>query len=523
MKDGWPTQGVSIMSEVPILRATQISKHYPGVQALDKVDFELQAGEVRALLGKNGAGKSTFVKILSGAIEQDSGDIFIDGQLTNIRSPTDAFNAGIATVYQEMSLVMGLTVAENILLGRWPKSRILGWQIINQRQCIEKAREALEMTGVDLDPRAIVRHLSVPEQQIVEIAKAASFRPKVLILDEPTSALPEAEVDHLVALVRRLAERGVAIIYVSHRLQEVPRVADSLTVLRDGFLVGTIPVEEASPERIATMMIGSEWTKAEVRQRDEVGHEVLLSVRDLNRKNHLHDISFDLRTGEVLGIAGLLGSGRTELLRALFGLDHTDSGTITIEGQEIRHQSPRAMKGKGIGMTPEDRKAEGVIAAMSVGSNLTLSSLNRISRYQVISIPAERDMASEMADALLIQTPSLDVKASSLSGGNQQKVVIGRWLNSKVKILLMDEPTRGIDIQAKEQVYKLVRDLANQGISVIFVSSEIDEVLAVSDRILVMNQGYIVAEMPAAEAGLEQVLALAMEEEIANDRRNHNS
>jgi ribose transport system ATP-binding protein len=228
------------MSEVPILRATQISKHYPGVQALDKVDFELRAGEVRALLGKNGAGKSTFVKILSGAIEQDSGNIFIEGQLTNIRSPTDAFNAGIATVYQEMSLVMGLTVAENILLGRWPKSRILGWQVINQRQCIEEARKALEMTGVDLDPRAIVRHLSVPEQQIVEIAKAASFRPKVLILDEPTSALPEAEVDHLVALVRRLAERGVAIIYVSHRLQEVPRVADSLTVLRDGFLVGTI-------------------------------------------------------------------------------------------------------------------------------------------------------------------------------------------------------------------------------------------------------------------------------------------
>lgn len=497
------------MDNAPILGAEKISKAYPGVQALDSVDFALQAGEVRALLGKNGAGKSTLVKILSGATAPDSGEIYFGGQRASFRSPADAFQAGIATVYQEMSLVLGLTVAENILLGRWPSRRLLGWRIINQKQMMDQARETLAVMGVDLNPREIVGRLSVPEQQIVEIAKAVSFRPKVLVLDEPTSSLPQAEVDHLLSLVRRLAENGVAIIYVSHRLQEIPRVADSLTVLRDGRLIDTIPIQEASPERIANMMIGGEWTQTKV-ERQQIGRDVRLSVRHLSRKGHFHDVSFDLYAGEVLGIAGLLGSGRTELLRAIFGLDPVSSGSISIEGVEVPHASPTIMKARGIGLTPEDRKAEGLVAVLSVGKNLTLTSLDRISHHQVLSLQKERELASNMVDALTIQTPSLDAAARSLSGGNQQKLVIGKWLNSEVKILLMDEPTRGIDIQAKEQVYGLVRNLAKQGISVIFVSSEIDEVLAVSNRIIVLNQGRIAAEMPAAEANLEQVLALAM-------------
>jgi len=502
-----------MISDVPILKAVQINKQYPGVKALDNVDFELQPCEVRALLGKNGAGKSTLVKILSGATTPDSGSIYIKGQLTTFRSPGDAFASGIATVYQEMSLVKGLSVAENILLGRWPHRTILGWSLINQKQVIDQAREALDMMGVHLDPNEITGRLSLPEQQMVEIAKAVSFRPKVLILDEPTSSLPQAEMDHLLVLVRRLAENGVSVIYVSHRLQEIPRVADSLTVLRDGHLIGTILINEATPERIANMMIGGEWTKTLV-ETHKVSKNVRLSVRNLSRKKYLHDVSFDLYEGEVLGIAGLLGSGRTELLRAIFGADPVDSGTISVNGKEIAHLSPTKMKAMGIGLTPEDRKAQGLVLVMSIDDNLTLSCLERVSNYQVISQQSKRKLAKEMVEALSIQTPNLDVKALSLSGGNQQKMVIGKWLNSQVKVLLMDEPTRGIDIHTKEQVYKLVRDLAQQGISVIFVSSEIDEVLTVADRIIILNQGRIVAEKLSHEANLEDVLALSMKQEV---------
>ncbi len=314
------------MSTVPILKAQQLRKSYPGVQALDGVDFELAPGEVRALIGKNGAGKSTFVKILSGATLADSGTLSVEGKQTVIRSPTDAFAAGIATVYQEMSLVMGLSVAENILLGRWPRRGRLGLQMIDKSETVAAAKQAMEMMGVALNPGEIVRRLSVPERQMVEIAKAVSFKPKVLILDEPTSSLPAHEVDALLALVRRLAGRGVAVIYVSHRLQELPRVADSLTVFRDGRQVGTVPMAEASPERIVQMMIGGAWQKSRSAHR-EASSVVRLAVRHAERAHHLRDVTFDLHEGEVLGIAGLLGSGRTELLRAIFGLDRLDSGS----------------------------------------------------------------------------------------------------------------------------------------------------------------------------------------------------
>lgn len=499
--------------ETPILKVEKVSKHYPGVQALSEIDFELKAGEVRALLGKNGAGKSTLVKILSGATTPDSGVIYVEGQPRLLRSPADAFHAGIATVYQEMSLVRGLSVAENIMLGRWPSRKTLGVHRIDHKMTMEAAKEALDMMGVQLNLREMVGRLSVPEQQMVEIAKAVVLRPKVLILDEPTSALPQTEVDQLLALVRRLAKNGVGIIYVSHRLQEIPRVADSLTVLRDGIHVGTIPIAEGTPERIANMMIGEEWSRTEMARRQS-GGEVCLSVRGINRQRFLHDVSFDLHRGEVLGIAGLLGSGRTELLRAIFGLDHLDSGEIEVNGVKVAHPAPTTMKALGVGMTPEDRKAQGLVLLMSVGDNLTLSAMNRASRYQVLSLPALREMSNAMVKAMSITTPGLNTPTLSLSGGNQQKVVIGKWLNSKVKILLLDEPTRGIDIHAKEQVYSLVRELSEQGISVIFVSSELEEVMNVSDRILVMNQGRIVAEMPAATAELEEVLALAMTEEV---------
>ena len=495
----------------PILTMEGINKQYPGVQALADVDFSLEPGEVRALLGKNGAGKSTLVKILSGAVKPDSGAIHINGEAATINTPRDAFELGICTVYQEMSLVPGLTVAENILLGRWPTRRRLGISVINRREIRRVAQGALDQLEVTLDLNELVSRLNVAQHQLVEIAKAISFDPRVLVLDEPSSALPSEEVEVLHKVVRHLAQQGRAIIYVTHRLQEIPHVADSVTVLRDGKHIGTIPVDEAVPERIAQMMIGADWRRTEWLRDSQVG-EVKLSVKDLNREGVLHDISFDLCAGEVLGIAGLLGSGRTDLLRAIFGLDPIDSGEITINGSRVPNPSPIAMKAHGVGLTPEDRKRQGLVLPFSVRQNLTLASLDRVSNRGVLRTRRERSLAEKMVKDVQIVTPHLDARTETLSGGNQQKVVIGNWLNTLPDVLIMDEPTRGIDIQAKEQVFNLVRDLARQGLAVLFVSSEIEEVLDVSDRILIMNRGRITGEVGCDEVDIEALLALAMEE-----------
>ncbi|MFN8449122.1 MAG: sugar ABC transporter ATP-binding protein [Anaerolineae bacterium] len=500
------------MSGTPILEIDHISKHYPGVQALQKVSLTVNVGEVRALLGKNGAGKSTLIKILSGATTPDEGEIRVDGAPVHITSPTVASTIGIGTVYQEMSLVPGLTVAENILLGRWPLANRIGVRVINRREALRQAQAALDMMGASLRPNTLVADLTVPERQIVEIAKALSFKPKVLVLDEPTSSLPQSEVEQLLKLVRQLAANGVAIIYVSHRLQEIPRVADSITVLREGRLIGTIPVGEASPDVIARMMIGEGWNKTFTHASSVQSRKVLLSAEDINIKGHLRGVSFDLHEGEVLGIAGLLGSGRTELLESIVGMRKPDSGTISIDGEKIRKPRPDLMRTKGVGLTPEDRKLTGLVMPLSVEHNLVMSSMNRISSRGVLSPAKSRELAKEMVDKLSVATSGLDTLVSSLSGGNQQKIVIGKWLNAQARLLLMDEPTRGIDIQAKDQVYRLVRELAQQGVGIIFVSSELEEVLEVSDRILILNHGRITAELPGADAKLEQVLALAMAE-----------
>ncbi|MBE2240312.1 MAG: sugar ABC transporter ATP-binding protein [Caldilineaceae bacterium] len=494
-----------------ILTVEKVCKEYPGVTALDHVDFSLEQGEVRALLGKNGAGKSTLVKVLSGAIRPDSGVIAIDGRPVSFDRPQDAFRQGISTVYQEMSLVPGLTVAENILLGRWPMRRRLGVSFVARRQITQLAKAALDQLEVEIPLDELVTYLNVAQQQLVEIAKAISFDPRVMILDEPSSALPSEEVETLHKVVRRLAAQGRAVIYVTHRLQEIPRVADSVTVLRDGRHIGTIPVAEATPEQITTMMIGADWQRTQWRRDAEVG-EVKLAVKHLNRAGKLHDISFEVRGGEVLGIAGLLGSGRTELLRSIFGLDPIDSGEIVVKGRTIAHPSPLTMKANGVGLTPEDRKQQGLVLVFPVRDNLTLASLHRVSRGGVLQPAQEEALAQEMVASMAIKTPSLSVTTNTLSGGNQQKVVIGNWLNTLPDVLIMDEPTRGIDIQAKEQIFTLVRDLARQGLAVLFVSSEIEEVLDVSDRILILNQGRITGEVTHDEITLEQLMALAMEE-----------
>ncbi len=494
-----------------ILTLEKVTKQYPGVVALDNVDFSLDKGEVRALLGKNGAGKSTLVKILSGAVRPDSGEIRVDDKPVTIQSPRDAFAQGICTVYQEMSLVPGLTVAENITLGRWPKQRRLGLSVIDRAQIRQMAQVALDQLEVKIDLDEMVSRLNVAHQQLVEIAKALSFAPRVLVLDEPTSALPAGEVDVLHKVVRRLAGQGHAIIYVTHRLQEVPRVADSVTVLRDGQHIGTIPVAEATPARIANMMVGADWRRTDWGASGEPG-EIKLSVRNLRREGVLHDISFDLRAGEVLGIAGLLGSGRTELVRAIFGRDPIDSGEIHVNGTRITNISPMKMKAHGIGLTPEDRKRQGLVLPFTVKDNLTLASLGRASIRGILQAQRQRSLARDMIKSLDIKTASMGVLTGTLSGGNQQKVVIGNWLNTQPDVLLMDEPTRGIDIHAKEQIFSLVRDLARQGFAVLFISSEIEEVLDVSDRILIMNRGRITGEVTRDEVDLEKLMEMVMEE-----------
>ena len=504
----------------PILTLEHISKQYPGVKALDDLDFTLERGEVRALLGKNGAGKSTLVKILSGAVQPDSGTIQIDGQPVSFHSPPDAFAKGIATVYQEMSLVPGLTVAENILLGRWPQRRFLGMRYIARKEINGIAKAALDQLEVKLDLNEQVARLNVAQQQLVEIAKAISFDPKVMVLDEPTSALPAEEVATLHRVVRSLAAQGRAIIYVTHRLQEVPRLADSVTVVRDGRVIGTIPVAESTPDRIANMMIGADWQKSYWERTGRIG-EVKLSVRRLNRAGVLHDISFELYEGEVLGIAGLLGSGRTELLRAIFGLDPIDSGEIVVNGESVGKTSPIVMKAHGVGLTPEDRKRQGLVLPFAVRENLTLASSNRYSSAGILRPKEARALAEQMVDSVGIKTPSIDVSTRTLSGGNQQKVVIGNWLNTLPGILIMDEPTRGIDIQAKEQIFRLVRELAEKGLAVLFVSSELEEVLDLADRILIMNQGHITGEVRHDEIDLEMLMARAMEE-IGSDASHKN-
>lgn len=495
----------------PILALEQLSKRYPGVVALDHVDLTVEKGEVRALLGKNGAGKSTLVKILSGAVHPDSGRILIEGKPVTIAGPKAAFEQGICTVYQEMSLVPGLTVAENILLGRWPKQRLVGLSVIDRKAIRPLAQAALDQLEVAIDLDEQVSRLSVAQQQLIEIAKAISFNPRVLVLDEPTSALAAGEMEVLHKVVRRLAEQGHAIIYVTHRLQEIPRVADTVTVLRDGKLIGTIAASEATPARIANMMIGADWQRTEWGAGGQPG-EVKLAVRHVNRKGLLHDVSFEVRGGEVLGLAGLLGSGRTELVRAIFGLDPIDSGEVYVKGELVTHLSPITMKSHGMGLTPEDRKRQGLVLIFSVQDNLTLASLNRFSVQGILQKARGATLAREMVKSLDIKTPDLGVPTGTLSGGNQQKVAVGNWLNTLPDILLMDEPTRGIDIQAKEQIFSLVRDLARRGLAVLFISSEIEEVLEVADRILIMNQGRITGEVKPDETDLETLLTMVMEE-----------
>lgn len=494
----------------PILRVEGISKAFPGVQALDRVDFEAYAGEVMALVGENGAGKSTLVKILSGVYKRDSGRIYFEGKRVEIQDPYHAQLMGISTIHQELMVTPNQTVAQNIFLGREIRRRgILGaLGFVDKREMERRAKELLERVGADIPPDELVKNLSVAQRQLVEIAKALSFKAKVIIMDEPTSALGPEEVEKLFEVIKQLKEQGIAIVFISHRLEEVFRIADRITILRDGKLVGYMSREEATPDKVIYLMvnrpIGDMFRKEEV-----VRGEPILEVKNLS-SDVVKNVSFTLYKGEILGIAGLVGSGRTELVRLIFGADPKKSGEILIEGKRVEINSPEDAVKLGIGLVPEDRQNQGLILKMSLRENIGITIIKKILKFLnfVDKIKLTR-ISEDFVRRLNIKTPSVFEKVLYLSGGNQQKVVLSKWLASEPKILILDEPTRGIDVGAKAEIHAIMSQLAKSGISIIMISSEMPEVLAMSDRILVMSEGKIVAEVPRREATQEKIMAYA--------------
>ncbi len=495
------------MSSTPILEMRHIRRAFPGVIALDDVHFDLCAGEVHVLLGENGAGKSTLVRILSGALAPDSGEILLRGQTVRIDSARRAQQLGIASIYQELNLVPALSAAENIFLGREPQR----YGRIDQRTLNVRAQALLDDLQAGIDARSRIRDLSTAQQQLVEVARALSLQARILIMDEPTSALTEQEIAALFDRIRDLLRSGVAVIYISHRFEELAEIGDRVTILRDGRHIATRPIAGSSREELIRLMVDRPLEDSYPGVRGARGAEAL-RVEGLSRKGGLHDISFTLHHGEVVGIAGLLGSGRTELARALFGADPVDGGRIFLHGREVRIPSPRTAIRLGIGLLTEDRKHQGLILGLPVTGNITLPSLGRFSRLGWIRREAEQTAAVGYAARLRIRTPGLDQPVRALSGGNQQKVVLSKWLCSHAQILLFDEPTRGIDVGAKFEIYQLLDQLAAAGSAILMISSELPEILGMSDRILVMCRGRIAAEFPAATATAEKILSHALGE-----------
>jgi ribose transport system ATP-binding protein len=548
----------------PVLETRLLGKTYPGTRALDRVSLAFEGGRVAALVGRNGAGKSTLVKILSGAVPPSDGEVLLDGRSAVFRSPGDAKDAGIATVHQELSLVPGLSAAENILFGRFPRRRGLAAAAIDWRKLNETASQMLSAIGVPIDPRETVSRLSLAQQQVLEIARAVHAEARVILLDEPSSGLSRSEVEMLFRLVRTLAGRGVAVVYVTHRLAELAEIADTVTAFRDGRHVGTIPASEASPARLVELMFGETapgspgsqdrqaggafGTRAALESATASGAEgpvaaaepraespaapaptasrppagapavsPALEVRGLTLAGRLHDIAFTLGRGEILGIAGMLGSGRTETLSTIVGALRADGGEIVVHGPAgvrtlpASRTTPRIMRSLGVALVPENRQVQGLVAGMSVLDNICLASLGRIARGGVITRALQRRAAAPLVRDLEISAPSLDAPVSALSGGNQQKVVIAKWLARSPRVMLFDEPTRGIDVQAKAQVFGILRGLAASGIGSIVVSSELEELLDVCHRIVVIRHGRIVGEASPEGLSLDGLLSLCME------------
>lgn len=490
------------------LRLVGISKSFPGVRALDNVHLNVRKGEIHGIVGENGAGKSTLMKILSGAYTKDEGEIFWQGEKVEINKPKDSENLGIAIIYQEFNLVPQLSISENLWLGREPLIS-KNPSIINWKKMHQDSEELLQEMNLDIDPRRPVEGLGVASQQMVEIAKALSLDAKLIIMDEPTSALSKNEVDQLFSVIQKLKEKEVSVIYISHHLDEVFKICDRGTVLRDGTYVATIDPKKTTKDQLIQLMVGRTLDQQYPKIKSKRGVE-LLRVEGLNRMGVLKDINFSAYAGEVLGISGLVGAGRTELVKAVFGADPIDSGKVYVMQKEIASNSPQSTIRAGMGLLPEDRKYEGLVLKLSVKQNVSMSSLDKLIKRGFLQLKIEKLRVNDFVSKLRILTPSIEKEVQNLSGGNQQKVVLAKWLASQSKVLIFDEPTRGIDVGAKVEVYNLINKLVETGAAVIMVSSEMPELLGMSDRILVMHQGQIVAEFSQEEATQEKILSAAM-------------
>lgn len=492
--------------ESPLLHMQGITKSFPGVKALQNVDFEVQPGEIMALIGENGAGKSTLMKVLNGIYRQDEGTITWRGETVNFHGPADAQAAGLSMIHQELAIIDELDVGKNIYLGREPE-RLPG--VVNWGKLYRDAQAELDALGLNIRARDPVRYYSIAQQQMIEVAKALSMQARMIIMDEPTSSLTDREVETLFQQMRSLRERGVSIVFISHRLVEIFEIADRVTVLRDGELVGVEPVENVTEDDVIRMMVGREVGEIYERGANVAKDEVVLSVENLSRGHVVKDVSFDLHAGEILGFAGLVGAGRTELAETIFGAARASSGKIKLHGEVVSITHPSDAIRYGIGLVPEDRKRDGLFLRMSVSANIVMAKLREILNLLFIPGDRVRQLSNEFIDQLNIRTPSANQTVGNLSGGNQQKVVIAKWLTLEPRVLILDEPTRGIDVGAKNEIYHLMQRLAEQGVAIMMISSELPEVLGVSDRVLVMHEGRITGEFDPKTATQDMVMAAA--------------
>jgi ribose transport system ATP-binding protein len=497
-----------------LLEARGISKSFPGVKALDGVGITVRRGRLNALLGENGAGKSTLMNILAGVFPPDDGEILLDGRGVRFKNPREAQAAGISIIFQELNLIPHLSVAENIFLGREPLTPL---GLVDFGRMNREARTLLTELELDVDPRTQVSRLRVGAQQVVEIAKAISFRSRVIIMDEPTSAITEQEIEVLFRLIGQLKQQGVGIIYITHKLDELPQIADDVTVLRDGRFIASQPLAGLTRDRMIQLMVGRELSELFPKTAAPLAGEVLrvenVSLRHPERADDfvLRNVSFSVRRGEIVGLFGLMGAGRTELLQTIFGLHpQTSTGAVHVGGERCSIRSPRQAIDAGLALAPEDRKVDGLVLAMSVSENVSLSCLSQATRAGLLQPRREREMVNDYVERLAVKTPSLDEQVRNLSGGNQQKVVLAKWLATRPKVLLLDEPTRGIDINAKKEIYAIIDELARSGLGVVMVSSELPEILAIADRILVLAEGRLTAEFSREEATEEKVLKAAL-------------
>lgn len=512
---------ISSTSDVPLLQMRNIVKVFSGVTALDKVDLSLQAGQVHSLVGENGAGKSTLIKVMTGAYWRDGGEIFLEGQTVNFRSPEDAQHAGVVAVYQEVNLLMFRSVAENIFLGREPRRfGFVDWTKMNREAGI-----LLESLGLNIDPKAELGSLNIALRQMVAITRGVSLGAKVLVLDEPTSSLTEKEVGILYDVIRRLKNQGTSIVYISHRFDELYAVCDKVTVLRDGKLVGTRDLAGLERIDLVCLMLGKQREELEKKGATAFGehHESqqemvpLLQTKNLSKGRRVRNVSLEARHGEIVGMAGLLGSGRTDVARAIFGADPVDAGKVFVNGKELELHSPSDAINAGVAFLSEDRKAEGIIPEWSVRENLTLAALPSMTRMGVVSRTQQKEIVDKFIGRLGIKTSGPDQKIRELSGGNQQKVLLARWLCKNPKFMIMDEPTRGIDIGAKGEIQKLVAELANDGLGVLMISSELEELVEGSDRVVVMRDGGLAAEIPRSQLSQDAIIKAMAE---SNDQAN---